>query len=386
MRDAPLKVLILSAPVGESHTAMANALTASLERRPEFASPVTIDDLALLGSALGRLLADGFELHLGRIGWSYDLAYRLFAKTAAGRRAGEEALYRLGGHALLRRIAEHRPDVVVSTYPVLTPVLGRLRAAARLSCPVVAIVEPAGGLGFWVARHVDLHLLSYPESHAEVVGLGGESACVARPLVREEFFVALDLAQARRAFGLALDRRLALVSGGGWGAGDLTSAVESCLSIPHLDVVVLAGRNERLRAELQRRWSGIPSVRVLGFSKRMRELLSAADVLVTATAGLSCIEARLCGCPVVCYGFSVGHVRDNTRALARFGLARIAATQDELRRELRAALETGRRAAHELAGLPEPAELIAGLAQSMFVGSCALAAQSQGSALSLSSS
>jgi processive 1,2-diacylglycerol beta-glucosyltransferase len=146
--DVPLRVLILSADVGESHVAMARSLARSLKVRPDVASVTVLNDFAVLGPVLERVLPSGFEFHLGRVKWSYDLAYRLFTRVTPARRFGEFALYALGGSALAGTIQRHRPDVVISTYPVMNPVLGRLRAAGRLTCPVGAVVGQLGGLGF----------------------------------------------------------------------------------------------------------------------------------------------------------------------------------------------------------------------------------------------
>jgi UDP-N-acetylglucosamine:LPS N-acetylglucosamine transferase len=51
-------------------------------------------------------------------------------------------------------------------------------------------------------------------------------------------------------------------------------------------------------------------------------LMRAADAFVTATCGLSCLEARVCGTPTVAYGFPVAHVRDNVRLLEQAGVLR----------------------------------------------------------------
>ena len=48
----------------------------------------------------------------------------------------------------------------------------------------------------------------------------------------------------------------------------------------------------------------------------MPEILAAADVLVHSTGGVTCLEARAAGTPVVSYGLPVGHARLNTRAMA----------------------------------------------------------------------
>lgn len=358
-----MRVLVLSAEVGESHAAMARALARDLERRHPGATVTVVNDFSVLGPRLGRLLSRGFRYHLGTVQWSYDLAYLFFTRVGPARRAGELALYALGGSALAATVAGHAPDVVVSTYPVLNPVLARLRAAGRLQCPVVAVVGPLAGLGFWVQPGIDLHVLNYAEALPAVRRRAGSArARPVRPLVREEFFAPVPRAAARSALGIAADRGVVIVSGGGWGAGDLSGAIDACVAVPGVHVIAVAGRNALLRRTLAARFGDGDAVTVLGFTDRMRELLCAANVLVTATAGLSCLEARLCGCPTVCYGFPVGHVRDNTRALQRHGLARIATTPAELSRQVENLLAEARpQSCPALGPLPSAAELVLGL-------------------------
>jgi UDP-N-acetylglucosamine:LPS N-acetylglucosamine transferase len=344
---------------------MAHALARGLRLRTDVERVTVLEEFAVLGRPLAAVLGRGFRFHLGRVGWSYNLAYELFTGFGPARRLGERALYELGGRQLAATVSRHDPDVVVSTHPVLSAVIGRLRAAGRLRCCAVAVVGPLGGLGFWVQRGVDGHLLTYPEARPAVERMvGSDRALAVRPLVRPEFLEPpRSRAEARAELGIPEDRPLVVVSGGGWGAGDIAGAVPACLARPGVEVIVLAGRNELLRAELQRLYGDDPRVSVLGFSERMRDLLCAADAFVTATAGVSSIEARLCGCPLLCYGFPVGHVRDNTRALAAHGIARVAGTPSELEAQLRAALAAGRRPVPPLRELPDPAEAVVGLAR-----------------------
>src|SRR5213078_2132519 len=61
-----------------------------------------------------------------------------------------------------------------------------------------------------------------------------------------------------------------------------------------------------------------------------------ADVLVHSTGGVTCLEARAAGTPVVSYGLPVGHARINTRAMAALNLVRLARDTSELREQVRA--------------------------------------------------
>ena len=75
---------------------------------------------------------------------------------------------------------------------------------------------------------------------------------------------------------------------------------------------------------------------VYGFTDKMPQLLAAADVLVHSTGGVTCLEAKAAGTPVVSYGLPVGHARLNTRAMATLDLLRLANNTDELREHVQA--------------------------------------------------
>lgn len=359
-----VRALVVSADVGESHAVMARSLVGQLERRPDVSSVALLNDFAVLGRPVSGLLTRGYRFHLGKVHWSYDLAYRLFTGVRPAKRFGELALYALGGRALAAAIRPHRPDVVVSTHPVLNPALAGLRSSGRLHCPVAAVVGPLGGLDFWAMPGIDLHLTVYPDAIPSVERLSRPGAAQAvRPLIAPEFFAPMSRARARAELGLAADRTFLVVSGGGWGVGDIDGAIGACLALPDTHVIAVAGRNDALRHTLQSRHGYDQRVSVLGYTTRMRELLSAADGFVTTTAGSSIQEAHACGVPTVCYGFLIGHVRDNVRALSEHGIARAAGSPAELTNALADALREGRRPIPSYRRLPTAAELTVALAR-----------------------
>ena len=126
-----------------------------------------------------------------------------------------------------------------------------------------------------------------------------------------------------------------------------------------MHVVILCGRNDEVRERMEALFAGEARVHVSGFTELMSPLFAAADVLVHSTAGLTVLEAWIRGCRVVSYGWGVAHIRANNEAFARFGIARVARTRDELARALRHALAEPRVERHEtFAGLPSAASVV----------------------------
>ncbi|HEY4229873.1 MAG TPA: glycosyltransferase [Thermoanaerobaculia bacterium] len=165
-------------------------------------------------------------------------------------------------------------------------------------------------------------------------------------------------ADARVALNLDPGAKVVLVSGGGWGVGDVEGAVREVLAVEGVDqAVCLCGRNEELYTQLTADFAGDARVRVESFTEEMPEWLAAADALVHSTGGLTVLEALMRGCPPISYGWGRGHVRDNNKAFKRFGLAEVAATPAALRAAVSRALEQGCTAL-DVSGLPSAASFV----------------------------
>lgn len=342
-RPGPKRVLILSADVGEGHAAAARALAHQIEASPHPAEVTVIDGLAAMGMLLKPVVEDGYRVQLRFIPWSYTLVYELLERLAPVRVIARTLLCLFGSRPLARNIAKHEPDVIVSTYPAVTVVLARLRRTHVVKCPTVATITDLTGLFFWAQPGIDTHLVMYGESLQPVEQIAGRgSAQLVRPLISAEFLKERCPEESRRTLGLPEHGRMVVVSGGGWGVGDVEGAVREIADIEDISAIVcLAGRNEQLAGRLRRKFADEPRVHVYGFTDRMPEILSAADTLVHSTGGVTCLEAKATGTPVVSYGLPVGHARLNTRVMADLDLLRLANDRDELREHVEASFSEG---------------------------------------------
>jgi processive 1,2-diacylglycerol beta-glucosyltransferase len=336
------RVLILSADVGEGHAAAARALARQIEEAPQRAQVTVIDGLAAMGPVLRPVVEDGYRLQLRFIPWTYAAMYWLLEHVPPFRAFIRRLLCVFGSRPLARAIATHHPDVVVSTYPAVTVVLARLRRTGAISCPTVATITDLTGLFFWAQPGIDMHMVMYGQSLSSVERIAGRgSARLVRPLISAEFLEQRSSVDARRALGLPESGRMVVVSGGGWGVGDIAGAVREFTAVPEVSsIVCLTGRNEQLARKLRRVFVEVPRVHVYGFTDKMPELLAAADVLVHSTGGVTCLEAMAAGTPVVSYGLPVGHARVNTREMAALDLVRLAKDTSELREHVRASFAT----------------------------------------------
>jgi len=358
------RVLILTASVGEGHDLPARTLADQLRSEDPSIDVVVEDGLRAMGRGFVLVNERAPGVVFFRFRWLWDAAFWLFVGLAPTRRATQALVRKLGSRGVLRLVNEVAPDVVVSVYPMTTEVLGGLRRSGRLDVPVVAGITDLAMMHYWAAPGIDLHLITHPESAAEVHRVAGNDTVVraVHGLTRPEFGEPRDPVEARRALGLPPRGKVVLVSGGGWGVGDLRKAVDEALAVEEVSVVaVLVGRNDDLRERFERRYADQPRCRVVGFTDQMSDWLAASDALIHSTGGLTVLEAHVRGCPTISYGWGRGHIRANNEAFLRFGIADVAKSDHELRLALRRALAGRPAPGSSLAALPSAASTVLAL-------------------------
>ena len=327
-----VRVLILTAPVGEGHVAAARTLEEDILRANATAVVAVCDVLPALRRPLRWLLSDAYRWQLRSAPWLFGLLFGGLRRSRVLRWLARAGLSLAGSRGLLRLVRRHPAEVIVSTWPPATTILGCLRLRGKVRVPVCAAITDFAGLELWADRGVDLHLVMDERLVPAVERVAGcGSARPVAPLVASRFLTASSPTEARRALGLPADGRVVVVSGGGWAVGDLEGAVWTALELDNVFVVCLAGRDEAARERLESAFAAEQRVSVHGFIDTMSDLLAAADVLVHSTGGVTCLEALARGCPIVAFGAPPGHALLLARDMAAFGMVAHARSRAELR-------------------------------------------------------
>jgi UDP-N-acetylglucosamine:LPS N-acetylglucosamine transferase len=328
------RIVVFSASIGAGHDGAATELA---DRLRADGYDVTVHDfLDMLPARLGRLARAGYAEQLkiapGTWGWVLGALQRhaALAQLAVG-------LSQLAATRRMRTAIGATPDAVVSTYPLASQVLGRLRRRGLLVAPVITFLTDMSVHRLWVAGGVDAHLALHDVAAEQARRWGAGGVRVCGPAVPPAFWPAGSAAEQRRArarFGLPATTPLALVVAGSWGVGDIAHAVRDIADCGLVTPVVACGHNETLR----RRLTELETVIPIGWTDDMPALVRACDVVVQNAGGLSSLEALACGVPVVTYRCLPGHGLTNARALDEAGWAVWIRTPEQLPTILKRAL------------------------------------------------
>jgi UDP-N-acetylglucosamine:LPS N-acetylglucosamine transferase len=200
----------------------------------------------------------------------------------------------------------------------------------------MAAISDIGVHPLWLSAGIDLHLVP-TEVSASQVRRAGVPVRAARLPVEPQF------CNGRRARAVATgpgvnggEELLVIAAGGSLGIGGIGDAVAGIIAAG-ATAIALTGRNERLRAALQRRFDGDPRVRLPGWTDDLAGLMAEADAIVVNAGGMTCLEALACGVPIVVYRPVAGHGSLNAKTMIEAGVAIGAQSRQELTSILAAA-------------------------------------------------
>jgi UDP-N-acetylglucosamine:LPS N-acetylglucosamine transferase len=319
--------------MGEGHNATGRALQAAAGRIWPECSVTWVDTLDVMGRGVGPLFRRIYTSNVERTPWLYEFFYRSVWRYRWFANSSKRFVGEWSGRRLAEHIDRGQPDLIISTYPLGSAGLAWLRRHRGLDIPVGAWVSDFAPHPFWVYRDLDLHLVM----HDVAVPVAGESepgaaVAVSAPTVTDAFQPGDQLA-ARRRLDLPEEAFTALVSCGSLGFGRSEVAVRELLDgDPDACVVVVCGRNDRLRARIEAAFPGDSRVRVLGWVDDMAGLMVAADVVVTNAGGATSLEALACGRPLLMHQPIAGHGKANAELMARAGLAEVCPADGDLAR------------------------------------------------------
>ncbi|MGI3781912.1 MAG: MGDG synthase family glycosyltransferase, partial [Janthinobacterium lividum] len=293
----PSRVLVLSASVGAGHTMAADAVAEAFRTHPDVDEVMQLDVLATTNEVYRLLYDDGYFALVKTVpwlvGWGYDRSDQPF-NTARALKAWD----RINNLDTVRVIKEFRPTTVVCTHFLPLRIMSLLVSQGSLGCSVSAVTTDYDFQGLWLTGVFTRMFVAREETrdHLVAIGVPERRVTVSGIPVRAGLEVPVDRAGLLRKHRLRSDRPTILISAGASGGAYVQAIVGQVrrISTPHQTVVV-CGRNAALKASIDAQTFGDDSIRVLGYTHDMPELLAVSDLFVGKPGGLSSAECMAVG-------------------------------------------------------------------------------------------
>ncbi len=322
------RILILMSDTGGGHRASAQALQAAFAARYPGRFQVEIVDLWTdytpwpinrMPRLYSPIIARGL--------WFWKLLWAVFENERAFS-AALRLVYLISRNELRQVLQAHRPHLIISVHPFMQHIVLRLLEQEGAAIPFLTVVTDLASFhhGWFHARARRCFVASEPAAAAaRRHGLhAGQVRLLGLP-VRPPFVGALPEKETARArLGLADTAFTVLLLGGGEGMGPVAATAHAVArrlaeTGTAAQLVVICGRNKRLRQSLQRSDWPVP-VQVCGFVDNMQEWMVASDCVITKAGPGTIAEALICGLPILLSGFIPGQEEGNVAYVVENGV------------------------------------------------------------------
>lgn len=210
-------------------------------------------------------------------------------------------------------LQEHPCSLIVSVHQLInTPVS---RAAAHYHTPFATVVtDLVSTHAAWYCTHADMVVVPTAIAFERGLAMGlrrDQMRLVGLPVADRFCRPAGNKTELRQRLGWRTDLPVAVLVGGGEGMGPLAATARAInqQAMP-MQLVIIAGRNQSLKDQLQRMDWNMP-VKIYGFVHEMPDFMQAADILITKAGPGTICEAFIAGLPLILYSKMPGQEDGN---------------------------------------------------------------------------
>jgi len=270
----------------------------------------------------------------------YDLTWRY---TLTGRLlwAGGTIWARIMYPKFVEYVNQEKPDAIICTHITAANVAVSARMILREAFPIICVPTDYEVEGLWPHLHTDIFCVAN-EHMAETLRprkVPEKRICVTGIPAAPDFAREYDREATRTELGLPQDKQVVLFLAGATLPRPyihFRRATDELLPFMHrfkeMHFVIVAGKDADYEAKLKRlvKDHGLSNVTVLGYVNGMAALMSASDLIVCKSGGLTTTECLCVDVPMILLGRAYGQEKANVSMLTSTGAAFHVTTTREL--------------------------------------------------------
>lgn len=324
-----MRLLMISASAGHGHVVAANALEATAREIYPNAEVKNVDILDYTAAIYRKAYAASYLKLADRAPELWGYLYNKGDRPKAEKRQAAiiRAFDRIEFAGFRSMLREYKPDHVFCTHFLPLQILRPYEGKDWLTFTLEVCVTDYLVHGFWAQPNATHIFANSGEGVEELADKG-----IPRDRIRQvgipikpAFARQYDRAEMAAKHGLDPDVPTVLVMSGGWGAAGLPKLVQVILEFAPVQVIAIAGRNERMRKKVEE--LEVPrraKLRPLGYVDYIHELMAISDLCVTKSGGLTTAECMAMGVPMLIPNPIPGQEERNAEYLTENGIAFIA--------------------------------------------------------------
>lgn len=256
---------------------------------------------------------------------SYTYGQRLYGMFYYGGNRNQNYLKadfmnNFGMKRLIHIVETEKPDIIVNTFPM--KVVPEFRKKTGVKIPIVNVLTDYCLHKNWVHDEVDKYYVATEDLKQEMArnGISADKIKVTGIPVRSQFEENKDKPVLFQKYDLDKNKPVTLIIAGAHGVlKDMEEIVSQLSNDGNNQIVVVCGKNKKLKSNLIDTFQHHRNVQILGYTTQIHELMKMATVLVTKPGGITLSEALSMQVPLLLYRPVPGQERENAHYFEKKG-------------------------------------------------------------------
>ena len=325
-----MKILIFYASYGGGHLNAAKSINQCLLNNYNNLDIELIDCMKYVNKTIEKVTTAAYREMAKKVPWAWG---RIYSDSQKGPLAHiSSRSNKIMAIKLLRLLREKKPDLIISTHPFGSQMCSYLKRKGKISSKIATIMTDFAPHDQWLVGHdfTDYYFVAHDKMKQYLISknVASSKIFVTGIPISNRFSLPHDKQKILDTYGLNRNQKIILFFGGGeFGLGK-TRTVGIFGSFVKLaddfQIVAISGKNEKMKAafeEIVNKYNKFDTVKILGFTNEVPELMSISDLVVTKPGGLTTSESLASGLPMVVINPIPGQEEENAEFLESKGIA-----------------------------------------------------------------
>lgn len=324
------KILISYASYGGGHLSAAKNIKEYIEENYNDTEVILFDYMKYINRVIDKIGIKAYSEINTNIPWLWGQIYYRTQNPIF------EKIFSLSNKVISYKLARifrlEKPDVIISTHFFSSHICSILKEKGKIASKIGTVITDYGESPYseWISGHENIDYIFVAHTGIKTTliekGVDENKVFVTGIPVSGRFLLDYNKNEILESLNFSDDKKTILFFGGGemgLGKNRTTDIFKTLIKEhPEFQIIVIAGKNEALKTsfeEILNEYSTNNSVKVLGFTDKVPELMSISDLVITKPGGLTTTECLVSNLPIVVINPIPGQETENADFLVNSG-------------------------------------------------------------------
>ena len=324
------KILIFYASYGGGHLSAANSIKEYIEENYNNTEIKLVDCMEYVNNVINKITTTAYNEMAKTIPWVWGKVYtKSQSGTLSKISSNSNKLFAI---KLNNLIQEYSPNLIISTHPFSTQMCAFLKKKSKLNCKIATIMTDYAPHDQWLigSNYIDYYFVAHEGMKQALINkaIPSDKIFATGIPLSTKFLLRFNKKNILNYFDLLPNKKTVLFFAGGKYGLSKSTTYEMLRTLAkefdHIQIVAISGENTKMKKnfeEIVHTYNKEDSIKIIGYTNKVPELMSISDLVITKPGGLTTTESLASGLPIIVINPIPGQEEENAEFLERNNLA-----------------------------------------------------------------